>query len=307
VVTSITNPASSGTGDPNETIVNTSTNVIPVTYVYTLAANSCSNTQNITVLVNPTANITNTASFTSQICTGIPQSYTALTDIPGTNIAWNRTVVTGINNTASAGNTSVTEALTNTTTAPINVTYNFTLTTASQCVSKEAVVIAVNPIPKLTSTLTPAAICSGTAFSYNPTSLTAGSVFNWTRAIQANISNGSQNGTGNPQELLVNTSSSTVTVAYDFTTTANGCSNHDFVNVPIKPTPAVASPVNTSACNNGSFTINPGGVPTGTQYTWSSPSIFPAGSVTGTSAGTLQNFINQTLSNSSAGNATCNI
>lgn len=304
VVTSITNLASTGSGDPNETLTNTSTNAIPVTYVYTLAANSCSNTQNITVLVNPTANITNASSFNPQICTAVPQSYTALTDIPGTNIAWNRTVVAGINNTASAGNTSVTEALSNTTTAPIVVPYNFTLTTASQCVSKESINITVNPIPKLTSTLTPAAICSGTAFSYNPTSLTAGSVFNWTRAIQPNITPIAGNGIGNPLEVLVNSSNATATVAYDFNTVANGCSNHEFVNVPIKPTPAVASPVNTSACNNGSFTINPAGVPTGTQYTWSSPSISPAGSVTGTSSGVLQNFINQTLSNSSAGNAT---
>lgn len=304
VVTSITNLTSSGTGDPNETLINTSTNVIPVTYIYTLSANSCSNTQNITVQVNPTANITNASAFAPQICSGVPQSYTAIPDIPGTNIAWNRTVVAGINNTASAGNTSVTEALSNTTTAPITVSYNFTLTTPSLCVSKETINITVNPIPKLTSTLTPASICSGTPFSYNPTSLTAGSVFNWTRAIQPNISNGAGNNTGNPQEVLVNTSSSTIIVAYDFNTVANGCSNHEFVNVPIKPTPAVASPVRTSACNNGSFTINPSGVPTGTQYTWTSPSISPAGSITGTSAGTLQNFINQTLSNSSAGDAT---
>lgn len=307
LVTSITNPAATATGDPNETLTNTSTNAITVTYGYTLAANGCSKAQNITVLVNPTANITNSSSFNPQICTGVPQSYTALTDIPGTNIAWNRTVVVGINNTASAGNTSVTEALSNTTTAPIIVPYNFTLTTASLCVSKETINITVNPIPKLTSTLTPAAICSGTPFSYNPTSLTSGSVFNWTRASQPNILNGAQIGNGNPQELLVNTSSATVIVAYDFNTVANGCSNHEFVNVPIKPTPSVPSPQITTACNNGSFTINPSAfVPVGTQYTWTSPSIAPAGSVIGTSAGTLQNFINQTLSlsNSSAGNPT---
>ena len=303
VVTSITNFGSSGTGDPNETLTNTSTNTIPVTYVYTLAANSCSNTQNITVQVNPTANITNASAFVPQICSGVPQSYTALPDIPGTNIAWNRTVVAGINNTASAGNTSVTEALSNTTIAPIIVPYNFTLTTPSQCVSKVSISITVNPIPKLTSTLTPPAICSGMPFSYNPTSLTAASVFNWSRSAQANINPGFQNGIGNPQEPLVNTSSSIVTVAYTYNTTANGCSNSEIVNVPIKPTPAVPSPQSASACNYGSFTINPPGVPTGTQYSWVVQSIFPAGSITGTSAGTLQNVINQTLS-STIDNAT---
>ncbi|MCX6204992.1 MAG: gliding motility-associated C-terminal domain-containing protein [Bacteroidetes bacterium] len=304
LVTSISNPAASASGDPKETLVNTSSNTIPVTYVYSLAANSCSNTQNIVVLVNPTANITNSNSFTSQICSGVPQGYSSLTDIPGTNIAWTRTVVTGISNTAAAGNTSVTEALDNTTTSPITVTYNFTLTTSSQCVSKEAINITVNPIPHLTSTLTPPAICSGTPFSYNPTSLTAGSVFFWTRAVQPSISNGAGNNIGNPLEILVNTSNTIITVAYIFNTTANGCSNPEIVNVPIKPTPAVSSPQLASACNNGSFTINPSGVPTGTQYTWTSPTIAPAGAITGSSTGTLQNFINQTLSNNTGSNAT---
>ncbi len=302
VVASITNPAANATGDPKETLVNTSSNTIQVTYEYSLAANSCSNTQNIVVQVKPTANITNASSFSSQICSGIPQSYSALTDIPGTNIAWNRIVVTGISNTAAAGNTSVTEALTNTTNTPITVPYNFTLTTSNQCVSKEIISVTANPIPKLTSTLTPPAICSGTAFSYNPTSLTSGSVFNWTRPVQANINPGTQNGIGNPLEILVNTSTSIVTVAYIFNTTANGCSNSEIVNVPIKPTPAVSSPQLATACNNGSFTINPTGVPTGTQYSWPSPTIAPAGSITGSSAVTLQNLINQTLGNLTTSN-----
>lgn len=304
VVTSITNPAASATDDPKETLVNTSSNTISVTYVYSLAANGCTNTQNIVVLVNPTANITNSSSFSSQICSGIPQSYSALPDIPGTTIVWSRSVVSGISNTASAGNTSVTEALSNTTTVPVTAPYIFTLSTSSQCVSKETINITVNPIPKLTSTLTPPAICSGTPFSYNPTSLTPGSVFNWSRPSQVNINPSAQNGIGNPLELLVNTSSTIVTVAYIFNTTANGCSNPEIVNVPIKPTPAVSSPQQTSACNNGSFTITPPGVPTGTQYTWTSPTISPAGAITGSSSGTLQNFINQTLSNSTGNDAT---
>jgi gliding motility-associated-like protein len=298
-VTSITNPAAAATGDPNETLTNTSTNAIPVTYQYTLSANSCSNTQNIVVQVNPTANITNSnpQTFISQICSGVPQSYSATVDIPATTIAWSRSVVAGINNTASAGNTSITEALNNTTTAPITLAYNFTLSTASQCVSKESINITVNPIPKLTSTLTPPAICSGTPFTYNPTSLTATSVFTWTRASQPFINPNSSNGIGNPQEQLENTTNTIVTVAYNFKTTAYGCSNIEIVNVPIKPIPTVLSPINESACNNGSFTINPSGVPTGTQYSWTVQSIIPAGSVKGTSSGTLQNYINQTLTN----------
>ena len=304
VTTSISNLAASSTGDPNEILTNTSSNPISVVYAYTLSSGNCSNTQNISVLVNPTANLTNTSSFISQICSGVAQSYSALSDIPGTSISWTRSVVAGITNTASAGTTSITEALVNNIVSPVTVQYVFTLNTSNGCVSKENLSTTVNPIPKLTSRLSATANCSGTLFSYTPTSLTSGAIFNWNRAIQPSIQNSAGVGIGNPQEILVNTNNVQIIVAYVYTTSANGCTNSETVLVPIKPTPAVASPINTTSCNNGSFTINPMGVPTGTQYSWTTPNIFPAGSLSGASSGTLQNFINQTLSNNTASNAT---
>jgi len=53
-VAGISNTTASGTGAINETLVNTTQAPINVTYVYTLTANGCTNTQNLVVTVNPT-------------------------------------------------------------------------------------------------------------------------------------------------------------------------------------------------------------------------------------------------------------
>jgi|GEM_PF-3605824 len=52
-VSGISNPAASGNGNINETLVNSSSSAVNVTYVYTLIANGCSRTQNVIVTVNP--------------------------------------------------------------------------------------------------------------------------------------------------------------------------------------------------------------------------------------------------------------
>lgn len=53
-VSGISNTAATGTGAINETLINTTQAPINVTYVYTLTANGCTNTQNLVVTVNPT-------------------------------------------------------------------------------------------------------------------------------------------------------------------------------------------------------------------------------------------------------------
>ena len=52
-VAGISNAAENGTGSINESLVNTTTLPVNVTYVYTLTANGCTNTQNVVVTVNP--------------------------------------------------------------------------------------------------------------------------------------------------------------------------------------------------------------------------------------------------------------
>ena len=104
--------------------------------------------------------------------------------------AWSRAAVPGISNPAASGTGNPHETLINTTVNPVNVTYVYTLS-ANGCTNPSPynVVVKVNPTPTLTSTLSPQPICSNTNFSYNPTSGTAGTVFNWHRPPVAGISN----------------------------------------------------------------------------------------------------------------------
>ena len=52
-VPGISNSAASGTGNISETLMNTTASAVTVTYVYTLTANGCVNSQNLVVTVNP--------------------------------------------------------------------------------------------------------------------------------------------------------------------------------------------------------------------------------------------------------------
>ncbi len=65
VVAGISNAAASGSGNAiTETLVNTTTNPVNVTYVITMTANGCAgNTQNVTVTVNPKPVVTVTADY----------------------------------------------------------------------------------------------------------------------------------------------------------------------------------------------------------------------------------------------------
>ena len=132
------------------------------------------------------------------------------------------------------------EVLTNTTALPISVRYVYTLT-ANGCQNPTTfnVDVIVNPSPTLSSGLNPPAVCSGTLFSYNPTSNTPGTTFAWSRAVVAGISNPAASGTDNPNETLINTTNLTVNVTYVYTLTANGCTNTQNVVVGVKPSPTV--------------------------------------------------------------------
>jgi hypothetical protein len=111
----------------SEVLTNTTANPISVVYQVTLLANGCSNTQNVTVVVNPTPLLTSSVSPPT-ICSGTSFSYTATSSTSGVSFSWSRASVIGISNTANSGTTSsISEILTNTTAAPIDVTYVISL------------------------------------------------------------------------------------------------------------------------------------------------------------------------------------
>ena len=260
---------------------------------------------NITVVVNPATRLSSTSNPTA-ICSGDIFSYTPTSNTAGTKFQWTRSVVAGISNPSAIGTNNPNERLINITTAPIEVTYVYSLVTNSECNETQIVKVTVNPIPALTSLNNVPAICSGEVFSYFPTADITGTVFNWSRVVQASISNTAATGTSNPLERLVNTSNNLVIVEYNYTLTVNGCSSTQAVTVPVKPAPSISNQ-SIIACSNSPFTLPVIATPTGTEYKWSTPVYIPNGSLTGGTAETVyQPTFSQTLTSQTLVAATAN-
>ncbi len=170
-----------------------------------------------------------------------------------------------------------------------NGTWNLTVT--ANGITSNA--ISFNTYPSLTSDLTPPTICSGNAFTYSPV-FDRGCVSDtWTRAAVVGISNPAVTTpqSSNPNEVLINTTSTPKTVVYVYSMSHNGYSNTQNVSVIVNPTPSVGIlSFTTSICNGDSITYNALGA---TTYTWDpgfatgTPVTFsPSGTTTYTVTGT---------------------
>ncbi|MFY9311210.1 MAG: PKD-like domain-containing protein, partial [Bacteroidia bacterium] len=271
-VTGISNPGASGTNNPLEVLDDTALTAINVKYVYTSTAGGCTNSVKDTVVVSVKPKAQLSSSLTPpDVCSGALFSYTPTSLIPGATFAWSRAVVTNVSNPAASGTDNPNEALTNTSTSPVAVTYVYTIT-ANGCSYNQNVVVIVNPIPVLTSTLTPSAICSGSIFNYPPQSSTVGATFAWSRASVIGISNGPASGVDNPNETLINTTDSSIVVRYVYTVSANGCTNPSTYNVDVTVSlvSALSSTLSPPAiCSGATFSYTPTSSTAGTIFSWS--------------------------------------
>jgi gliding motility-associated-like protein len=274
IITGINNPLGSGTDTINEILTNTTTSPINATYIYTLSANGCSDSSNynVVVTVNPTPTL-NSNLTPPAICSGTLFHYVPSSATANTTFFWSRSAITGISNSSSIGVGDPAEALFDTTTQTVNVTYLYTLS-ANNCADTQSVVVAVNPIPQLSSNLTPTSICSNSVFTYSPTSLTSNASFTWTKAIVSGISNLYSSGTDNPNETLINTTTFPINVSYIYTTSSNGCSGSDEVIVKVDPLPLFTSNINPSTiCSGETFNYLPASQSTNTVFTWARSAI----------------------------------
>jgi hypothetical protein len=287
------------------------TATITVTPTFTNAAVSCTGpAKSFTITVNPTAQVNQPAN--QILCNG---SNTAAVNF-GTTNSGGITTYTWTNNTpsiglAASGSGNIAAfAATNAGTAPvvatIVVTPSFTNGSVSCTGPMKSFTITVNPTPSLSSTLTPAAVCSNTVFSYTPISNTTGTTFNWIRAAVAGITPaGPISGSNNPNEILVNITSAPIAVTYAYTLQANGCSNTQNVVVSIKPEPVVSTQ-SLSVCSGialnyqillDNFT-NPAD---GVTFTWPAPTL-SAGISGGSARGSASSSnITDTFTNTSGG------
>ena len=146
VVAGISNPAGSGTGSINETLINTSAVDVDVIYVYTLNAAGCINTQNVTVKIKSTP-VLSSSLTPPAICSNSTFLYTPASTTTGTAFTWTRAAISGINSNLPGGGTNgISEVLINSTANPIAVTYVYTLRVTT-CQNIQNVVVIVNPAP----------------------------------------------------------------------------------------------------------------------------------------------------------------
>ncbi|MCA2762428.1 MAG: gliding motility-associated C-terminal domain-containing protein, partial [Cytophagales bacterium] len=277
-----------GVASISQTLTNTTNVAQTATYIVTptSGAGCAGATFQVTVTVNPkpvifnrVATICSGGTFTISPADGLPLPTTIVP--AGSTYTWGAPVVTaGITGgSAQSGQASISQTLSTTSTAPGTATYTVTPTSgaAGACVGATfQVVVTVNPIPKLSSTLTPAAICSG-LFTYTPISATATATFTWTRAAVSGISQSASAGSGPVSETLTNSTTLPVVVTYRFITSANGCTNTpgEDVQVTVNPTPlpnAIIGPANVCVSSN-TFFYQVTQVP-GSTYSWDVPAEF---------------------------------
>ncbi len=244
------------------------------TTVYTVIVtdnNTQTAQQTATVTVNQLPVLLN--STPTPICSGIGSSPIILSSTAGGSSAYTWTVtadaqITGAtSNCAAACGTSIPQNLTNSNNVDwYNVTYHIiTTNTSTGCVGHQFdLTQAVKPKPTVT-TSSPAPICSEAGSS--PIALTASTTtpatFTWTTSAPGAISGqaatcASSCGTSINQSLVSTNHTVSLTVTYNVTATADGCSS---VATPItqtvKPLPQITTTQPASTCSNaGSANIS---------------------------------------------------
>ncbi len=224
------------------------------------------------VTVNPTPSLSGSLTPPA-ICSGTLFSYMPTSTLPGTTFTWTRAMVAGISNPAGSGIGNPMEILVNTSTIPLVVTYSYFLSTGV-CFNTQLVTVIVNPVPQLTSSLTPPAICDSTIFNYTPMSGTPGTFFTWSRAVISGILEDSASGAGNPNEQLIDTTALPVGVSYVFVLNAGGCTNTHTVLVTVNPTPMLTSALLLPAqCDTIPVIYIPTSATPAFNYAWNRPSL----------------------------------
>ena len=269
------NIAGSGVGAViNESLTSSAIVPVAVTYDVTLSAFGMSNTQQVTVIVQPSPSVQRPVA--QQICNqgnSLPVVFTG--NVQGSQYQWvNDTPSIGL--PASGSGNIPSFVGTNSGTVPLVA--NITVTPISNACSglPASFSITIQPTPTLSNALSSTAICSGTTFTYTARSLTSNASFTWQRETVSGIdATGPATGEGNiTNQLLRNKSQSTLTQTYLYTLTANGCSNQQRVSVEVLPEPRLTSTTTPPAINGGNeFAYTPTSSLPSTQYFWARAAV----------------------------------
>jgi hypothetical protein len=151
--------------------------------------------------------------------------------------------------------------------APEQLSYSVAITRPGNCNVTKQIDITVNPLPHISNALLLGSICSGGVAYSEITTLTPGDVtFNWFRPTVIGInSNAAGIGTGALLlDVLTNSSNSVKTVKYIYTSTANGCSGKDTLQIDIFGQASMGNLTTPAAiCDGGTLTLTTPNIQTG--------------------------------------------
>jgi len=313
---SATGNQSSGTGNINDTLVNTSAsaNAI-VTYIITPYSQLPGGTYcagipfTLIITVNPVATI---SAISGTICSGASFSITPTNSIngtipAGTSYTWLTPTGTGFTSGNSGAGNSITGTLLNTSNQLGLATYSISPLSGNCIGASFTITLAINPVNTI-SAIT-ATTCSNTPFSVNPANsmngiVIPGTLYTWPAPSLTSYLNGglSGNSAATITGTLVNNSNTVQTATYSVTPVYGNCKASPFtLIVSINPVASITE-LTATICTGTDFAITPlegihGIIPAGTNYSWSSPSV--TASVTGFSSSTMSTLISGTLFNQS--------
>ncbi len=278
---------------PLSNLMNNATNPQVVYARVTDTSSGCYAISSFNLIVNTIPIVAMTSTSTS-ICAGDTATI-AFTGSPNATIEY---TVAGNVQTAvldATGVFTLIQSLTTTTTYGLTKVTSTDALGATICTQNltNSMVITVKPIPIVIASPTSSTICSGTNTTINLTSSTPGTTFSWI-AAQTGVS-GAISDSGNIINQLVSTTgTSSGTVKYTITPTANGCAGLPIDEIiTVNPIPVgSATPLLAAICSGDAINIVLNSTLSGTTFDWT----VAANSVSGTSNGNGTS-INQTLSN----------
>ncbi len=298
---------STGSGTISGTLTNPTNTVQTALYTITPITGNCTGgTFTMSVTVNPKATITN--NIATPICSATSFSFSSVsTDIipTGTTYTWSSPSVTG----SMTGGTSATSVgtisgtLTNPTNTAQTALYSITPLSGNCTGGTFTMSVTVNPKATIANNVaTP--ICSATAFGFisgNGDIIPTGTTYSWSLpSVTGGITGGTiTNGAGIISETLTNPTNTAQTALYTITPLSGNCTGGTFtMSVTVNPKATIANNIATPICSATSFSfssVSTDIIPTGTTYTWSSPTV--TGGMTGGTSATSVGTISGTLTN----------
>ncbi|MFN5323364.1 MAG: hypothetical protein ACK5C5_00435, partial [Bacteroidota bacterium] len=267
--------SNANTAVTNATATNNGASSVNNTYIVSVNAFGCTDTDTVVVQVRP--NPISNAGANQLLCSG---SSVQIGSNPTAGYTYSWSPSSGLNN-SSISNPTVT--LTNNGTTANTATYVVT-TTLNGCISSDTVVVTTAPQPVANAGID-AVICSGQSANLGSPG-TAGYTYSWSPSTGLSSST-----TATTTATLVNNGTSPITNTYVLTVNAFGCLDSDTVSVEVRPAPIADAGANQLLCAGSTVQIGTGSTP-GYTYIWS-----PASGLNNTSISNPTVTLNNTGTN----------